>query len=226
MKCIKCKSILYINLSTKQLVCLNKRCNFSSKDESLLWTCNICSKEFRSQAKIYNPLEFQILKKSINYALLKQIRAAPKELPCRCTKDISKLIFYHKEECGGELLKGTLMDKNIIVCNECHAVNFEERFSWICPICGVKFHLRSVIGTKPFVKKKYVINRNFNRTLGINESKYLSKNLKNLELNNEIKNIIIKDSLSPRIGGNITMNNMNTKKIYFNNNLSLINNLD
>ena len=226
MKCIKCKSILYLNLRTGYLICSNKKCKFISKPEDIVWTCIICGIEFSSSAKIYNPLDFQILNNSIKFALIRQIKAAPKKLPCNCTKDLSKLIFYHKEECGGELLKGTLMDKNIIVCNECHAVNFEERFSWICPICGVKFHLRSVIGTKPFVKKKYVINRNFNRTLGINESKYLSKNLKNLELNNEIKNIIIKDSLSPRIGGNITMNNINTKKIYFNNNLSLINNLD
>jgi hypothetical protein len=117
------------------------------------------------------------------------------------------------------------MDKNIIVCNECHAVNFEERFSWICPICGVKFHLHSVIGTKPFAKKKYVINKSFNKSLGINESKYyLNQKLKNLELYNENKNIINKDYLSPRIGGNITVNNINTKKIYFKNNISPINN--
>ena len=166
MKCIKCKCILYINLSTKLLVCLNKKCNFSSKPESLLWTCNICSQEFRSQAKIYNPLEFQILKKSINYALLKQIRAYPKELPCRCTKDISKLIFYHKEECKGELYKGMLIDRPMLVCSRCKAINFEEKFTWICPKCSVKFHLHRVrvMGCKPFSKKKYIINRNYHQS--------------------------------------------------------------
>ena len=225
MKCIKCKNILYLNLKTGYLICSNKRCNFNSKPEDILWTCIICGVEFSSFAKIYNPLDFLILNKSIKFALIKQIKAAPKKLPCNCTRDLSNLIFYHKEECNGQLLKGTLMDKNIIVCNECHAVNFEERFSWICPICGVKFHLHSVIGTKPFAKKKYVINKSFNRSLRINESKYyLNQKLKNLELYNENKNIINKDCLSPRNDGNITMNNISTKKIYFKNNISPINN--
>ena len=196
MKCIKCKSILYINLSTKQLVCLNKRCNFSSKDESLLWTCNICSKEFRSQAKIYNPLEFQILKKSINYALLKQIRAAPKELPCRCTKDISKLIFYHKEECRGELYKGMLIDRPMLVCSRCKAINFEEKFTWICPRCSVKFHLHRVrmMGGKPFSKKKYIINRNCNQSArNIPKRKIDKENLfNNILIYNKKNNILTK----------------------------------
>ena len=225
MKCIKCKNILYLNLKTGYLMCSNKKCNFNSKPEDILWTCIICGTEFSSFAKIYNPLDFQILNNSIKFALIRQIKAAPKKLPCNCTKDLSNLIFYHKEECNGQLLKGTLMDKNIIVCNECHAVNFEERFSWMCPICGVKFHLHSVIGTKPFAKKKYVINKSFNKSLGINEGKYyLIKNLKNLELYNDNKNIINKDCLSPRLDGNITMNNIKTKKIYYKNDLSPMNN--
>ena len=92
MKCIKCHNILYLNLTSKQLVCLNKNCNFNSKPESILWKCFICSSEFRSKAKIYNPLEFQILKKSINFALLLKRKAAPRQLPCGCEKDISKLL--------------------------------------------------------------------------------------------------------------------------------------
>ena len=168
MKCVKCKSILYYNLITQNLVCLNKKCNFNSKPESILWTCNICSQDFRSLAKIYNPLEFQILKKAINYALLKQIKAAPKELPCRCrkkNKDLSKLIFFHKDECKGELYKGILIDKPILVCSKCKAINFEEKFTWICPICNIKFHLHRVIGCKPFSKKKYIINRCYNKSV-------------------------------------------------------------
>ena len=165
MKCIKCKKILYYNLTTKTLVCLNKNCNFNSKPESILWTCNTCNQEFRSPAKIYNPLEFQILNKSINYALLKQIKAAPRELPCHCTKNLSKLIFYHKEECRGELYKGILIDRPMLVCNKCKAINFEEKFTWTCPICTVRFHLHRVTGCKPFSKKKYIINKSFNKSL-------------------------------------------------------------
>ena len=187
MKCIKCKSILYYNLVSKKLVCLNKRCNFNSKPESILWKCNICTKEFRSSAKIYNPLEFQILNKSIDFALLKQIKAAPKELPCQCTKNISKLIFYHKDECKGELYNGILIDRAILVCNKCHAINFEEKFTWICPICSIRFHLHRVIGCKPFSKKKYIINKSYNQSERNAQKKkidkaYLEKNLLNLSI--------------------------------------------
>ena len=157
MKCIQCHDILYLNLKTKELVCQNKNCNFISKPESILWKCFICSKEFRSGAKVYNPLEFKILKKSINLALLLKIKSAPKELPCRCEKDLSKLTFLHKEECKGELYKGMLIDKEIIVCSKCHAINFEEKFTWICPICSIKFHLHSIVGCKPFSKKNMLL---------------------------------------------------------------------
>ena len=187
MKCVKCKNILYFNLVSQTLVCLNNKCNFSSEPESILWTCNICSQDFRSPAKIYNPLEFQILKKSINYALLKQIKAAPRELPCHCKKNLSKLIFYHKEECRGELYKGMLIDRPILVCSKCKAINFEEKFTWICTACGIKFHLHTVIGCKPFSKKKYIINKNFSGSL---------KNLKNRKIDKEklVNNLLISNS--------------------------------
>ena len=92
MKCIKCKSILYLNLRTGYLICSNKKCKFISKPEDIVWTCIICGIEFSSSAKIYNPLDFQILNNSIKFALIRQIKAAPKKLPCNCTKDLSKLI--------------------------------------------------------------------------------------------------------------------------------------
>ena len=227
MKCIKCKNILYINLKTGYLMCLNKKCNFTSKAENIIWTCIKCGKEFTSPAKIYNPLEFQILNKSIKFALIKKIKAAPKKLPCGCTKDLSKLCFYHKEECKGILLKGTLMNKGIIVCDKCHSINFEDKFNWICPLCEIKFHLHNIIGTKPFVKKKYVINK-INRSLGKNENKYkLGINLKKLNISDVSKNILNNTNnanLSSRINGNVAGNNMNIKKIYFRNDLSPINN--
>ena len=184
MKCIKCHNILYLNLTSKQLVCLNKNCNFNSKPESILWKCFICSSEFRSKAKIYNPLEFQILKKSINFALLLKKKAAPRQLPCRCEKDISKLTFFHKEECEGELYQGILVDKEIIVCSKCHAINFEEKFTWTCPICSIKFHLHSMIGCKPFSKKKYVINRHFNQSVKNFSKKNNNKEKKEKNVNN------------------------------------------
>ena len=189
MKCIKCHQTLYIDLITKKLVCKNKRCNFVSKPESILWKCFICTKDFRSGAKIYNQLEFRILKKAIKFALLLKKKAAPKELPCGCEKDISKLTFYHKEQCRGELYQGLLIDKEIIVCSKCHSINFEEKFNWICPICSAKFHLHSVIGCKPFSKKKYVINRHYNKSAkNINLRKHnkenKEKNINNINIYN------------------------------------------
>jgi len=184
MKCIKCHQTLYIDLITKKLVCKNKRCNFVSKPESILWKCFICAKDFRSGAKIYNPLEFRILKKAIKFSLLLKIKAAPKELPCGCEKDISKLTFYHKEQCRGELYQGFLIDKEIIVCSKCHSINFEEKYNWICPICSAKFHLHSVIGCKPFSKKKYVINRHYNKSAKNISIKKHNKENKEKNMNN------------------------------------------
>ena len=139
MKCIKCKRELYLNLTTNKLLCLNKDCNFESKPKSIIWKCTFCSKEFRSNAKVYNPLEFQLIKKAINFTLLMKIKASPSLLPC-CKNDIKELEFYHKEECKGILYKGYLNGKIILVCKKCHAMNFLEKFNWICPLCGKKFH--------------------------------------------------------------------------------------
>ena len=230
MKCIKCKSTLYFNLVTKHLVCLNKKCNFNSKPESILWVCNVCTQEFRSGAKIYNPLEFQILKKSINYALLKQIKAGPRELPCHCTKNLSKLIFYHKDECQGELYKGMLIDRPILVCSKCKAINFEDKFTWICPICKIKFHLHRVIGCKPFSKKKYIINKSFNKSERNVQKKKIDKELlkNNLLSNSSIftkKDFIMNKSVNDshksyhsKLNPSENMNNISTFKLNSNEN--------
>ena len=67
MKCIKCENILYINLITKKLICLNKKCNFSSNPHNIIWKCKICKKDFRSSAKVFNPLESRILQYEVSY---------------------------------------------------------------------------------------------------------------------------------------------------------------
>jgi len=154
MKCIKCKSELYLNLSENKLICLNKNCNFESKPKSIIWKCIFCSKEFRSKAKAYNPLEFQIIKNAINYTLLMKIKAFPLNLPC-CKKETTDLIFYHKEECKGILYKGFLKGKEILVCKKCHAMNFIDKFNWICPLCGKKFHSNHLSQINTFSKSKF-----------------------------------------------------------------------
>ena len=158
MKCIKCKKELYLNLITNKLICQNKKCNFEAKPNSILWKCSLCYRDFRSKAKPYNPLEFKIMKKAINNTLIMKIRAIPKYLPC-CKKDTKNLVFFHKEECKGKLYKGFLAGKEILVCKKCHAMNFIDKFNWICPLCSKKFHLHHISSVTPFKAKKYVLNK-------------------------------------------------------------------
>ena len=61
MKCIKCENILYKNLITKKLICLNKKYNFSLNPHNIIWKYKVCKKVFRSSAKVFNPLESRIL---------------------------------------------------------------------------------------------------------------------------------------------------------------------
>ena len=226
MKCIKCHNILYLDLTRKKLICKNKTCNFISNPESILWNCSICKEEFHSEAKVYNPLEFQILRKTINIALLLQKKARPKELPCKCEKDLTKLTFFHKVECKGLLYQGLLIDKEVIVCNRCHAINFEEKFNWICPICNIKFYLHNVICTRPFSKKKYIINRELNKSenksrrngnkiknnyIYIKNDNYIEKIINNIRTKNLKKEENLNDSYNKNSLSNLKYNRNNNK---------------
>ena len=87
MKCIKCENILYINILTKKLICLNKNCNFNTSPENIIWTCKFCKNNFHSSAKVYNPLEDKILQKEVWKGLILKQKAVPKKLMC-CLKMI------------------------------------------------------------------------------------------------------------------------------------------
>ena len=197
MKCVKCNSELYINILTNKLICLNKKCNFESKPMSILWKCIYCSVEFRSKAKIFNKTEIKIIKKAIYCTLLKKINAFPTSLPC-CKKDPQKQIFYHKEECNGILYKGFLLGKEIVVCNKCHALNYVDKFNWICPLCNKKIHLHHLNSIRPFKSKKYVVNEEFNISRG--QSNNTKKNKTKTEKN--YFSIKKENSLSFFSGGN------------------------
>ena len=221
MKCIKCRKDLYINLITNKLVCLNKSCNFSSKPLSILWKCSKCGKDFRSKPKIFNPTELEIIQKAINLTLLIKKKAYPKELPC-CHKNPENMYFYHKEECRGILYNGMLLDREIIVCSKCHAMNFVEKFTWTCPDCNVKFHLHQLTSIKPFKARRYIINRehstlskrnnksnlNIRNTMNEISEEYISKKLKNE--NNYF--IDIYQSLQPDNSSFLLYNNNNNNK--------------
>ena len=139
MKCIKCNNILYINLISNKLVCLNKKCNFIANPRSIIWKCKICKKDFRSLAKVYNPLESKILQNEIWKSLIYKEKAIPKkEICCLKNDKDEKIKYYHDKMCKGELYKANLNGNDIIVCGKCHAVNFFDKFIWTCPKCNKK----------------------------------------------------------------------------------------
>jgi len=204
MKCINCKNNLYINLITNNLICKNKECNFSSNPLSILWKCVKCGKDFRSNAKVYNFVEIEIIKKAIKKTLLKKKKAFPKELPC-CKKNPEYYEFFHNDKCKGILYSGLLFNRKILVCNVCHALNFEEKFTWNCPLCETKFHLKQFNNfIKPFKSGKYIINK----------EQHLSEKNKNKIINN-IKTIV---ETNDSISNNISINNYFEKINYFYNN--------
>ena len=141
MKCIKCENILYINLISKKLICLNKKCNFSSNPHNIIWKCKICKKDFRSSAKVFNPLESRILQYEVWKCLLYKNPAQPKKVFCCQDNEKNKNIkYFHDKKCKGELYKWSYDDREIIVCGLCHAVNFYDKFIWTCPSCNTRFN--------------------------------------------------------------------------------------
>jgi hypothetical protein len=144
MKCLKCRSDLYLNLKNKNLICINKKCNFSSLPEKIIWSCNVCGIEFKSNAIIYNPLQNEYIKRIIKQTLYIKHKAHPNKLPC-CNLNIFFTDFYHKKDCKGILFIGELNHKIIIVCERCKAFNFYDRFIWTCPKCGIRFRDKKVL---------------------------------------------------------------------------------
>ena len=49
-----------MNIDNKKLKCF--KCNYELNQNNFEWKCLICKELFKSEAKIYNPLEFKILK--------------------------------------------------------------------------------------------------------------------------------------------------------------------
>ncbi len=139
MACIRCGDNFWIK--NNKLFC--KKCKLEVDPLLIIWTCQICNKDFKSNAKRYNPLENKESEIAIKEArILKEI-ARPNEIPCGCinTNDINKYNFCHKPngQCKGILYYGKLKDENILVCSKCNSIFCIKNFCWICPVCGKKF---------------------------------------------------------------------------------------
>ena len=141
MKCSFCQNILYIDSSNNKIIrCL--KCNYSKNISEITFKCILCKKDFYSEAKIYNPLEFKILKMAVKDTLVNYIKAIPNdnnindiEFKCGCTFNYNQCKYYHKKSCKGEMLKGIMNKKKILVCSLCHSLNFYDNYVWMCPIC-------------------------------------------------------------------------------------------
>ena len=239
MKCIKCENILYINLTTKKLVCLNKKCNFSSNPHNIIWKCKICKKDFRSSAKVFNPLESRILQYEVWKCLLYKNRAQPKKIFCCEDNEKNKNIkYFHDKKCKGELYKWSYEDREIIVCGLCHAVNFYDKFIWTCPLCNSRFNYHGKKHRNENENNKNLILKN-NSKVNIkngsfqnynSENKTTQENKPNKEINHSSisnnKRQMHRQNLSNNIKIFTTNDDNNNlgieeKKIIYENNLSI-----
>lgn len=198
MKCINCKSVLFINMSTNMLEC--KKCNLSCDPYSILWKCIKCSDEFNSNAKIYNQLEFKAVNRAIKIALIEKKIIKPLEVNC-CKLDIENTNFFHKKECVGPLYEGNLDDQVIVICGICHVMNYFLRFIWTCPICFKRFNLKKVLlkqisnelsenSLKLSLPKRSVVNdSNYGKKLSIINDKQIKNLATQLEKKNTAPNM-------------------------------------
>ncbi len=140
MKCPICKKSLLYDKENDKLIC--RKCNKIVNPKKITWKCLICKKDFISEAKEYNNLEYKNMKICIKNILINKIKAKPEKLICSCDLDINSTIFYHKPKCSGELFIGEMDNKKIIVCNKCDSLGYYDNFIWTCPHCQKRFRLK------------------------------------------------------------------------------------
>ena len=173
MTCIECGDKFWIKKD--KLFC--KNCKLEVDPLLIIWTCTICKKEFKSNIKIYNPLENKEIDNSIKEAILYKKIVKPNDLPCKCIKnsEINNYDFCHKPngQCKGILYFGNLKNEDILVCSQCNSYYKINNFLWNCPICRKKFKSENII----------INNRNYN----INNNDIISNT--NSEKNKKSENL-------------------------------------
>ena len=187
MKCQKCSNILYLNKKDK-LCCLN--CNIELDQFDIKWKCMICSKEFSSEAKEYDPFIFKIIKVTVKQTLFKGVEAKPPYVPC-CnisSEQINNYKFFHKKECNGLLYEGEMDNKKIVVCSKCHMLNYYYNHYWLCPICKKRYKLTEYKNNKNN-KNDYSNTSNNNNSLSDKNNSHSNSNINadTIEINNRIK---------------------------------------
>ena len=154
--CIKCKSILYLELISNNLICKNQDCDFCvpiDECKNINFKCKYCKINFNSNVKIFNPLDLEAFKDNIKKALLYKRKAYPGKLSCCQKIKEKKAYFFHNKDCKGILYFGEFKKKIILVCSKCKAVNLYSKFIWTCPECGVHFRDKNSEENEIKVKK-------------------------------------------------------------------------
>ena len=140
LTCIKCGDLFWIKNSN--LYC--KSCKLLINPQDILWNCAHCHKDFHSGIKVYNPLEYKIIKLALRNAMLFKQIVKPKTMPCKCYNDLTKVKFYHKVDCKGVLYYTEINHKNLVVCSLCSVFSTLNRFNWVCPKCKKMFTTKQI----------------------------------------------------------------------------------
>ena len=186
MRCVNCKDILYFDLKENLLKCFNDSCKLESDPYSILWVCVTCKKDFQSSAKIFNPLEYKLVRSSIKEALIVKKQAKPDHLPCCPDKYTEEdLTFYHKKECKGIIFLGNMQNRKIIVCEKCRSLSYYEKFIWTCPVCSKRFKnkIEEIISTVNH-KERSLTGNTYSKVTSCSNLKYENVSSSNNTFNN------------------------------------------
>jgi hypothetical protein len=184
MHCINCNELFYLN-KYGDLFC--KNCKYSIDPLNISWKCVKCQKFFKTEAKIYNPLDFRVFKDAVKIAIINKEKIYPIEVKCCGIKnidEIKKLNFIHNKNCNGNLYLGTLNDKKILVCGKCNAFCSIKKFEWICPKCGLNFFCNEDEVLSEKEKKSVLIDEIID-----NQQSNKNVNLQNMKRNYEFNQI-------------------------------------
>ena len=186
MKCHKCKNSFIYNKEKNILIC--KNCELELNASKIRFKCLICKKEFTSEVKIYNPLEYKILKISVKDALIKKDLAFPNYMACKCDINIKNTQFFHKSSCNGILYFGNINEQKIVICAKCDSISIYEEFIWTCPKCLKRFKIDKKQNNDNCQNNDKANNINYYLSNNFEDAKLSSKNSKSIKLNkNELK---------------------------------------
>ena len=174
MKCQQCNKNLYFSPKKNIVYCKNCNNNFNPLDKK--WKCVICQKEFITDVKIYNPLEYKSLKICVKDAKINKIPAKPQKMECECGYKINdRDYFFHKINCRGNLYLGEISNQEVVICEKCSSVGIYESYIWTCPQCLKRF------------KNNY--KEKDEKTININNNNN-SHEFDNITIENQTKNYI------------------------------------